>query len=172
MPDKPRVQSFTLNDDQGRPVRFTVGTDIIDYAESARAFGREDLAATDAHGRFQRRLFAFPDRKAAVLSPMVVSIGSQNGLFLIRRQDGSESTAWKLTDLGASFKTAVGSNPQVRALGVGWTDDDRITLAVSVDAGGDNAASRVFVAWNLSSKTSDWDKVPWIGCGSRENIRV
>jgi hypothetical protein len=172
MPDQPRVQSFTVNDDQGRPVRFTIGTDIIDYAESARAFGREDLAATDVQGRFQRRLFAVPDRKSAVVSPMVFSVGSQNGLSLVRRQDGSDSTAWKLIDLGRAFQTAVGPNPQIRALGVGWTDDDKITIAVAVDGGAAGAPSRVFVAWDLSSRDTDFETIQWVDCGVRESVRV
>jgi hypothetical protein len=175
MSDKPQVQSFNAKDDKGRTVRFTIGTDIIDYAESARAFGREDLAAADAQGRFQKRMFAFPDRKSSVVSPMVLSIGNQNGLSLIRRQDGADSTAWKLTDLTGAF-TAVGANPQVRAMGVGWTDDDRVTIAVAVDGHGggtgERPPSRVFVAWNVSTKTTDWSKIPWVDCGTREKVTV
>ena len=171
MSTQPNVQSFSATDTSGNPVRFTVSSDIVDYMDSARTFGRENLADANAHGRFQRRLIAIPDRQADVLTPMVLSIGNNNGLYVIRKGDGPAGDGWKLIDLGTSFEKVLGARPQVRAVDAAWTDDDRIAVAVAVDNGDATAPSRVFVAYDLSSKT-DWNTIPWIDCGTRANVRV
>jgi hypothetical protein len=172
MADTPNVNSFSVTDAQGQPVRFTVATDIIDYIESARTFGREDLASPDDHGLFQRRMIAVPDKKSKeVVTPMVLTIGNQNGFYLVRHDTGS-TNGWKTIDLGSAFKTSVGNTPNIRALGAAWTDDDRIAVAVAVDNGTTGEPSRIFVAYDLSSKNSDWENIPWIDCGTRANVRV
>lgn len=171
MADTPHVNSFSATDEKGQPVRFTVSTDIIDYIESARTFGREDLASADAHGHFQRRMIAVPDKKSEVVTPMVLTIGNQNGFYLVRHDTGS-TNGWKTIDLGTAFKAFVGNTPNIRALGAAWTDDDRIAVAVAVDNGTAGEPSRIFVAYDLSSKNSDWENVPWIDCGTRANVRV
>ncbi|MBW7461730.1 hypothetical protein K0U00_47520, partial [Paenibacillus sepulcri] len=125
--NKPRVVRLSANDVSGNSIQFTVSNDIIDHMEAARTFGREDLAEPAAHGRFQRRVIALPDRKSGVVTPMVLTIGNQNGLYLVR-QDHKADSGWSLADLGASLASAVGGAPQVRAVGAGWTDDDRITI--------------------------------------------
>jgi hypothetical protein len=171
--DTPRVVSFSGTSSQGKPVRFTVGTDIIDYVEAARSFGRDDLAAVGARGRYQRRMIALPDRQGEVVTPMVLTISNENGLYLVRRQaQGANVGGWQLIDLGEAFKTVVGSTPQVRALGANWTDDGRIALAVAVDDGTASAPSHVLVAYDLSSKDTDWERIPWVDCGVRERVRV
>jgi hypothetical protein len=169
--NNPRVVRFSANDVKGNPVQFTVSNDIIDHMEAARTFGREDLADPNAHGRFQRRVIALPDRKSGVVAPMVLTIGNQNGLYLVRKDEKADS-GWSLIDLSASFASAVGGAPQVRAVGAGWTDDDRISIAVAVDAGPGQTHSRVFVAYNLSSASSDWEHVAWTDCGTRESVRI
>lgn len=171
MSTEPNVKSFPITDVNGRTVQITVSTDIVDYMASARSFGREDMAAADAHGRFQKRLIAIPDRKSEVVAPMVLTIGNNNGLYLVRRSAGATGEGWKLIDLGTAFVKAGIASPQVRALGAAWTDDDRIALAVAVDDGRADSPSRVFVAYDLSSAT-DWANIPWTDCGSREKIRV
>lgn len=168
----PRVVSFSANTTTGKTARFTVGTDIIDYMESSRAFGREDLSDPNADGRFQRRMVAIPDKKWSVVTPMVLTISNQNQLYLVRKDDESEGgDGWKLIDLSQAFKSIMGDSLRVRAHAAGWTDHDRITIAVAVDDGS-SERSRVFVAYNLSSRTSDWENISWIDCGSRDNIRV
>lgn len=168
----PRVLSFSANTTTGKTARFTVGTDIIDYMESSRAFGREDLSDPNADGRFQRRMVAIPDKKWNVVTPMVLTISNQNQLYLVRKDDESESgDGWKLIDLSQAFKNIMGNSIRVRAHAAGWTDHDRITIAVAVDDGS-SEKSRVFVAYDLSSRTSDWENISWIDCGSREDIRV
>src|SRR5665213_872866 len=171
MSTEPNVKSFQVDDVHGKSVHVTVSTDIVDYMASARAFGREDMARADAHGRFQKRLIAIPDRGTAVVSPMTLTIGSNNGLSLVRKTEAATGEGWKLTDLSAAFTKAGIPSPQVRALGAAWTDDDRIAVAVAVDDGQPDAPSRVFVAYDLSSKT-DWENVPWVDCGAREKVRV
>jgi hypothetical protein len=171
MSTQPNVKSFTVQDASGESLRLSVSTDIVDYMDSARTFGREDLADPNAHGRFQRRLIAIPDRKAEVVTPMVLSIGSQNGLYLVRKDEGAAGDGWKLIDLGPALEQALGGKPQIRAMHAAWTDDDRIAVAVAVDTGAANAPSRVFVAYNLSSK-SDWSNIAWTDCGTRERVRV
>jgi hypothetical protein len=167
----PHVVSFSSVDQAGRPVRFTASTDIIDYPESSRTFGREDLASPDAPGRFQRRMIAVPDRKAAVVTPMVFTISNDNGLYLVRRDEGT-SSGWKLIDLGGAFTGPEEEPRQVHALGAAWTDDDRMAIAVAVDDGADAPHSRVFVAYNLSSRDTDWEHIAWIDCGTRPDVRV
>ena len=169
MSQEPNVKSFPVTDAKGVAARITVSTDIIDYMASARVFGREDLADAGAHGRFQKRTIAIPDRRSSVVCPMVLSIGSNNGLYLVRKPEGT-AEGWSRDDLAPSFQRFGLPAAQVRALGAAWTDDDRIAVAVAVDDG-TSAASRVFVAFDLTSR-SDWTKIPWVDCGVRENVKV
>lgn len=168
--NQPYVRRFAAAGSDGRSVAVTVSTDIIDHIDSSRTFGREDLADLGAHGRYQRRLIAVPDRRLAVTTPMVLTISSLNGLFLVRRDEGSAG-GWKLIDLG--LDRLVGQGPAtVRALGAAWTDDDRITVAVAVDEGPAPSRSRVFVAYDLSSRGTDWGQINWTDYGAREGVRV
>ncbi|MFC4809848.1 hypothetical protein [Paenibacillus sp. GCM10023250] len=169
--NNPRVVRFTANDQAGKQQAFTVSNDIMDHIEAARTFGREDLADPSAHGRYQRRVIALPDHRTGALAPMMLTIGSQNGLYLVRNDKEADS-GWRLTDLAAPIASAVGGTPQVRAVGAGWTDDDRITVAIAVDAGPGQSRSRVFVAYNLSSAAGDWSRIAWTDCGTREDARV
>ena len=171
MTTQPNVKSFSTTDTQGNAMRISVSTDIVDYMDSARTFGRRDMADANAQGRFQRRLIAIPDRHNGVVTPMVLSIGNNNGLYLVRKEDSAAGDGWKMIDIGQSFAAAVGNKPQIRALDAAWTDDDRIAVAVAVDGGEANAPSRVFVAYDVTSQ-SDWGNLPWIDCGTRENVRV
>jgi hypothetical protein len=168
----PRVLSFSANDVAGTTARFTVGTDIIDYMESSRTFGREDLSEPNADGRFQRRMVAIPDKKGNVITPMVLTISNQNELYLVRKDNESKSgDGWKLINFSHTFTSIVGKSLRVRAHAAAWTDDDRIAIAVAVDDGS-SERSRVFVAYNLSTRISDWENISWIDCGSREDVRV
>lgn len=164
----PHVVGFDATDNQGQAIRLTVSTDIVDYFEATRVFGREDLAESGAHGRFQPRLIAIPDRGSPISSPMVFSIGNQNDLFLVRRDDRREG-GWAVIDLDDEIAAGVGGTAKVRALGAAATDDDRITVAFAVD---DGPHSRIFVAYDLNSKTTEWDKVPWIDCGVRDGVQI
>ena len=172
MTTKPNVKSFSVTGEDGAALRLTVSTDIVDYMDSARAFGRENLADAGAHGRFQRRLIAIPDHKGGVLTPMVLSIGNANGLFLVRKESGAAGDGWRSIDLGAALAKTLGGAVQVRAVDAAWSDDDRIAVAVAVDNGDAAAPSRVFVAYDLSSAATDWNAVPWIDCGTRGAVRV
>lgn len=166
--NSPNVASFEETDSSRNPIRFTVSTDIVDHMESARTFGREQLADPTAHGRFQRRVIAIPDRRPSVLSPMFLTLSSNEGLYLVRRNEAAGAD-WAATDLGASFPAAVGGSPKVRAVGAAATADDRVAIAVAVD---DTAGSRVFIAYDLSSAKTDWSKIPWVDCGPRPNVQV
>lgn len=168
----PRVLSFSTNDTAGKAARFTVGTDIIDYIESSKTFGRENLSDPTADGRFQRRMIAIPDKKGEVVTPMVLTISNQNELYLVRKDDEANSgDGWKLIDLSAAFKSVVGDTLRVRAHAAAWTDDDRVSIAVAVDDGSTDR-SRVFLAYDLSTRTGDWQNITWNDCGSRDNVRV
>lgn len=170
-PTTPHVVGFDAKDQQGQDIRITVSTDIVDYFEATRVFGHDDFADPNAHGRFQPRLIAIPDRGSPVSSPMVFSIGNQNDLFLVRRSGGREG-AWAVIDLDQEIATRVGGKVRVRALAAAATDDDRITVAVAVDDGPGAARSRVFVAYDLNSRTTNWEKAPWIDCGVRADVRI
>lgn len=167
----PNVASFSAIAANGRPVQFTIGTDVIDHYESSQTFGRQDLADPDAHGRFQRRMIAIPDRKQNVVTPMVLTISSNNELYLVR-QDETVSSGWRRIDLSSAFSQYVGNDPQVQAIGAGWTDDDRITLAVAVEDRSGQSRSRLLVAYNLSSRETNWEQIAWVDYGIREDIRI
>lgn len=169
--DTPHVTGFDAKDQQNRAIRLTVSTDIVDYFEATRVFGREDLADPSAHGRYQPRLIAVPDRRSKVTSPMVFSIGNHNDLFLVRR-DESRAGGWSVVDLDKAIAAQVGGTVRVRALGAAWTDDDRISVAVAVDDGPNATRSRVFVAFDLASATTAFDAIPWIDCGVRGDVRI
>ena len=173
---EPHVLSFSTKNTDGETVRFTVGTDIIDYMESSRVFGHEELANPSAHGRFQRRMVAIPDKKGEIVTPMVLTLSNQNKLYLVRKDDVSQNgDGWALIDLSQTLKKIVGESLRVSAFNAAWTENDRITIAVAVDESGDEKASkrsRVFVAYDLSSQTSDWQNIAWIDGGSRENVVV
>jgi len=172
MSNIPNVNSFPVTGLDGKPLRLTVSTDIVDYLESARTFGREDLADEESHGQFQRRMVAIPDHKFGVVTPLVLTIGSNGSLYLVRKEQAAGGDGWSLVDLGKAFTQAIGATPKVRALGASWTDDDRIALAVAVDSGTEGEASRVFVAYDVSSKGTDWGAIAWQDCGTRANVRV
>ena len=117
MSQEPNVKSIPVTDSRGVAARITVSTDIVDYMASARVFGQEDLAQAGAHGRFQKRMIAIPDRRTSVVAPMVLSIGSNNGLYLVRRQTGAGDAGWTRSDLGPSLKKFGLASVQVRAVG-------------------------------------------------------
>ena len=89
MPTTPNVATFTATDSKNQAVRFTVSTDIVDYMDSAKPFGHTDMADPAAHGRFQRRMLAIPDRQSDVITPMVLTIGSDNSLYVVRHGDAA-----------------------------------------------------------------------------------
>jgi hypothetical protein len=171
MSTEPNVKSFSATDAHGRTVQITVSTDIVDFMTSARTFGREDLAEAGARGRFQKRMIAIPDRSSGVIAPMVLTISSDNRLYLVRKREGVGGEAWALTDLTAAFPKLDLANVHVRALGVAWTDDDRIAVAVAVDDGKPSSPSHVLVAYDLNS-SSDWTNIAWTNAGVRDNLRV
>lgn len=169
---EPRVFGFSANDVTGKTARLTVGTDIIDYMESSRSFGREDLSDPNADGRFQRRMVAIPDKKGNIVTPMVLTISNQNELYLVRKDDASKNgDGWRLINISQAFNIILGRSVRVRAHAAAWTDDDHVAIAVAVDDGS-SERSRVFVAYNLSTCNSDWENIAWIDCGTREDIRV
>lgn len=162
MSDKPTVQNFTAKNSKGETVRFTVSTDLVDYMDSARTFGGRDLADPAARGRFQRRLVAVPDLRGEVVTPMLFSISSNDGFYLVRKDPQAPGEGWTLTNL---------KEAGVQAFDAGWTPDGRIAVAVAVDSGAEDESSRLFVAYDMSSE-SDWGKLRWKDCGVRPGVRA
>jgi len=173
MPTAPNVKSFNASDSSGKPMRFTVSTDIIDYMQSARTFGLEDLGDVEAHGRFQRRVVAIPDRSAMATAPMVLTIGSDGGLYLVR-QGSADGAGWKRLDLRKSFPASAGEKAKTRAVAANWSEDGRIAVAVAIDDPIAGGASRLFVAYDLDTNPAgtDWEKIAWTDCGTRGNLKV
>jgi hypothetical protein len=169
MPTKPNVKSFTAAATDGRRARFTVSTDIVDYISPARIFGAQDMTDVKAHGRFQRRMAVLPDQKKEGTAPMVLTIGSDGALRLLRRDDAS-GQGWKSVDLRASFPPIAGKDAVVRALGTSWTNDGRIVIAVAVDGGAD-AGSQLLVASDFGSR-ADWEKISWRSLGQRKGLKI
>ncbi|SHO67234.1 hypothetical protein SAMN02745172_03907 [Pseudoxanthobacter soli DSM 19599] len=163
---------FEAVDTDGKPMQFTVGTEIMDYIEPARTFGREDLADLSAKGRFQPRVIAIPDQRQQPLAPMVLTLGNRNRLSLVRRTAGgaAESASWESIDLSAGLATM--ADGPVQAFGAAWTEDDRMTVAVAVGTGDGGRQSHVFVAYDLDSRTTDWSAISWVDYGRRGGLAV
>lgn len=141
---------------------FTVGSDIIDYIEPARTFGRDDLIDPTTKGRFQQRMVALPDRRGAAVQPMVLTLGKGQQLSLVRRDDAS-SAGWQSLSL----------HDKVVAFAAGWAMVDGkelTTLAVALDEG--VGASRLLVAYGFDAQAVDWQQLPWRDHGTRDGLAI
>lgn len=141
---------------------FTVGSDIIDYIEPARTFGRDDLIDPNTKGRFQQRMVALPDRRGVAVQPMVITLGNGQRLSLVRR-DGESSAGWQSLPL----------HDKVVAFAAAWAMVDGkelTTLAVALDEG--VGASRLLVAYGFDAQTIDWQQLPWRDHGTRDGLAI
>ncbi|TWU00801.1 hypothetical protein [Stieleria varia] len=168
----PNVSRLSVTDNDGKPASLTISTDIVDYVESARTFGREDLSDPNADGRFQRRMVAIPDKQGDVVTPMVLTISSSAGLYLVRKDGTSgDGDGWRLIDVDDSIEAMVGYKPRIRTFNAAWTDEDQVAIVVAFDDQ-TSERSRVFVAYNLSTRNTDWQNIAWQDLGTREDVRV
>lgn len=158
----PTVHRFQL---PGSNDCYTISNDVVDYIEPARPFGQSDLIDAKDCGRFQTRMIAIPDRQHDVVTPMVMTLGNQGGLHLIR-QSTENSSGWEKIDLNPAIAKICGANPHVSAFGAAWTADGEIAVAVAVYADAQRSESHVLVAHGLKS-TSDWLQIKWEDCGKR-----
>jgi len=168
MEKQPNVSRIAIGKDTERKLNLTIGTDVVDYMEAARLFGKEGIS-TDPRTFYQQRLISIPNKKNAVVTPMFLSIGSQHELFLVSH-DGN-TNGWVQYNLGAAF----GKDAKITAVGADYTEKDNISIAVAVaDSSDTNATqrSRIFIAYNIKSATVDWNNIKWIDYGTRENITV
>jgi hypothetical protein len=172
MPTEPNVKSFTAKDTDGRDVRFTVATDIVDYIHAARTFGGEDLGDVASHGRYQGRVLAIPDRAGEVVAPMLLTIGSANRLRLVRRDRSGLGGGWKTVDLNAGLAAIAGTDPKLRAIGAAWSNEGLITVAVAVEDRAAGGPSRLLIAYNLSSEPASWEEIAWVDYGTRGNTVI
>ncbi|WP_420137936.1 hypothetical protein [Sphingomonas sp.] len=164
---QPDFARFSTQDRGGRKFHFTASTDIIDYFEPARAFGRSDLASEDGAGRFQPRVVAVPDRRAGATAPMLFTLGSAQSLHLVRTT-ADASAGWERIDLHSAFRNDLRPEPKVAAFHVDWSDDDRMTLIVAIRETADTKACRIMVADGLSSCDTDWNAIGWTDWGVRD----
>ena len=164
----PHVVGSDAKDNQGQAIRLTVSTDIVDYFEATRVFGREGSppirTPMGASSRASSRCpIVVPRFRARWSSPSATrTICSWCAATPHMKAAGPSSISTRRWPRRSAARRAC-------ALGAAATDDDRITVAVAVD---DGPRSRVFVAYDLSSKTTEWSKVPWIDCGVRDSVRV
>ena len=166
MDKTPKISQLDALDEHGEAkASFTIGTDVLEYIEPARTFGRDDLADPTAAGRFQARMIALPDRRNASVEPMVLTLGKGQRLALVRRT-GDASAGWE--------SIAVASN--VMAFSAAWAEIDgqeRITLAVALkDNTSGKAVSRLLVAYNLDASQTDWSALPWTDYGTRGDMTI
>lgn len=171
---EPHAARFQALDAEGKKLLFSIGCDVIDYIEPARTFGREDLADAERKGRFQPRLVAIPDRRDRAVEPIILSLGNQSRLSLVRRLDpgAAESAGWEQIDLSLGLdKLARGA---VTAFGAAWAKEgleDKITIAVALQVA-DCKGSRIFIAYDINSRTADWHDIRWVDYGCREGLDV
>lgn len=162
---QPDLTRFSLTMASGEMAKFTASTDIIDYIQPGRTFGGHDLVDPTRYGRFQPRLLAFPDRRGTALAPALLTLGTDSRLHLVRKGRDA-GVGWERLEIDTDLARTLGEPPKVNAFGCGWTADDRIALAIAVQAGPGQSHSRIFVAFDLTSH-SDWANIPWIDCGTR-----
>lgn len=156
------VQVDALDHKQALHSSFTVGNDVIDYIEPARTFGRDDLIDPQAKGRFQQRMSALPDRRGPAVQPMVLSLGKQHQLSLVRR-DAHSSAGWQ----------RVAVHDKVVAFATAWASvggKELTTLAVALDEGG--GASRLLVAYDFDAQSADWSQLAWRDYGTRQGLVI
>ncbi|KTS77982.1 hypothetical protein NS274_08795 [Pseudomonas oryzihabitans] len=166
MDKAPKSTELTALDADGEVrASFTIGTDVIDYLEPARTFGREDLADPAAPGRYQARMIALPDRRGQPVEPMVLTLGTGQRLALVRRTPDA-SAGWESIEVAQD----------VMAFGAAWAEIDgkeHVTVAVAVnDSKADKAVSRLLVAYDLDASQADWNSLPWTDYGTRGDMAI
>jgi len=166
------IQRFSVAASAGGALQFAVDTEIMDYIEPARAFGAGDLADATASTRYQPRLIAVPDRRLDPLGPLVLALGRDRRLGLVRRSAGN-ATGWEQVDLSAQLCLQA----EVLAFGAAAAPGaDLVTIAVALRLPGEPARSRIFIAYDVSTEHDDWSRLPWVDYGAArlavEGVRV
>lgn len=167
------VKRFTATGTNDKAAAFTVDSQIMDYIEPARTFGAGDLAEVTASRRYQPTVVALPDHRQAPVGPMVLTLGNNERLRLVRRVPGGRaglSANWETIDLSAGFAQI--ARGRVTAFAAAWTAADAITVAVAVESDDESRRSRILIAYDLSSRRTDWSKIPWINYGSRDRLVI
>lgn len=166
MEKQPNVSRISAGSNGGTRMNLTIGTDVVDYMEAARSFGKDSLDA-GPRNMYQQKLVSIPNKKNAVVTPMFLSIGTQQELSLVCH-DGA-GNGWSQYNLGAAF----GESARITAVGADYTPDDHIAIAVAVEEKtGEHTCSRIFIAYGIKSATADWNKLSWTDYGTRDNIQV
>ncbi|KAA5534534.1 hypothetical protein F0919_07895 [Taibaiella lutea] len=168
MEKQPNVSRISIGKDTEKKLNLTIGTDVVDYMEAARLFGKESISA-NPRTLYQQRLISIPNKKNAVVTPMFLSIGTQHELFLVIH-DGS-ANGWTQYNLGVAF----GKDARITAVGADYTEKDNISIAVAVADSADTSGpqrSRIFIAYNIKSATADWNDIKWTDYGTRGNVDV
>lgn len=156
------IQRFSVAAATGGTRQFAVDTEIMDYVEPARAFGAGDLAADTSSTRYQPRLIAVPDLRSEPLGPLVLALGRNRRLGLVRRSNGN-STAWEQIDLSSQFPD---QKAEVLAFGAAAAPGaDLVTVAVALRLAGQPARSRILVAYDVSTEHADWRALSWVDYG-------
>lgn len=167
------VKNFSTKDVEGNEVSFTVDSQILDYVEPARTFGAADLAEATAGLRYQPTVVAIPDQRPMTVTPMMLSMGSEQTLRLVRRVANGEAdlpASYEMIDLSAGFAHI--AEGTVRAFAAGWTTEDEVTLAVAVDSPALGNPSQILIAYNISTRHADWSNLPWVNYGTRNSIKI
>jgi hypothetical protein len=176
---KPSVVALAGVAGPGSAAEVAVISSLVEHHEFGHAFGRDHLGSLDAHGRFQQRVISVPNRAGPTPEPMFVTTGNLGGLYLVRRAAGAAGQ-WEVVDLLAGLVMRDRKPPRVQAFGVGVSEsDDRITLAVALAVdppiSPPRVGSRLFIAADLCSRTTDFTKLaagPWVDCGERDSSFV
>ena len=169
----PKVKRYATTDSKSKPASFTVDNQIMDHIEAARTFGVADLAETNASRRYQPSVIAIPDFRQVPVGPMVLTLGNDQRLRLVRRVAsgrGELPAGWESVDLSGGFAHL--AKGAVTAFAAAWTAKDAITIAVAVESDEPSKRSRILIAYDVSSKSGNWSSLPWVNYGCRDQLRV
>lgn len=164
-----QIKRFNVEALTGGALQCAVDTEIMDYVEPARAFGAGDLADDSASTRYQPRLLALPDCRLDPLGPLVLALGRDRRLELVRRSAGN-STGWERIDLCTQLSGQLGARKaEVLAFGAAAAPGaDLVTIALALRLPGEPARSRIFIAHDVSTEHDDWRKLPWVDYGAAQ----
>ena len=126
----------------------------------------------DSHSRYQTRMVAIPDHSDATVAPMLLTIGSGNRLRLVRRGGAAMGGGWTTLELNPTFPASAGKDLAVRAIAAAWSNDGRITIAAAVGEPSDSEATRLLIAYDLTSEPGDWEDIRWTDCGTRKGTTI
>lgn len=171
MQQEPQISKITLNSSADQII-MTIGNDIVDYVDSARAFGTESLADADTLSKFQRRMISLSNRKGDINTAMILTIGNHNQLSLIGYDGPDQGWIQHTLSEAESFKKHGGEQPRVTAVDAYQSEEGIITICLAISEKRVPGSSRIFISGAIDTKTADWSALSWEDYGVRTDREV